>query len=628
MRITGMYSGFDTDQMVKDLMKAESAKLDNVQRDKEYSEWEQEAFREVTKMLQEFQGKYFDYTNPETNLLSQATYSKFDTSVLLNGSSSSIVSVSGTGNITGFDHTISSITQLATKDTWNGTSTGLRGVKTSGVALSDLKTNGMEFNLSINSTAKTITVSSAELAGAGNMDDVANILNTKISESFGAEYNSVVSKVNISGNDELNFDMVGNSVKIIEPASGGQTLTDFGVISGTTNTSYKTNSVGELFGFTDADLANFTVNGVNKAYLSSTDTIDSMLSKINNSGAGIEVQYNDLTDKFVMTSTKEGSANDIELSNQETIDFFAGLGIQDNPATRESGKNALLNIDGVDVVQSSNTFTSNGIKYELHETYDGSSGDVSINLKTNTEDVIKNIKSFVEDYNNIITYVNNKLSEKRDYDYRPLTADEKEAMNEDDIKKWEAKAKTGILKGSSELTSLMTNLRQSIYNPGESVGISLSQIGITMSSSYTENGKLNVDEEKLKTSLETNFNDVVNLFTAESDKAYGDKANSAERYSENGIAQRFSDILKDNVRVTRDEDGYKGLLIEKAGIEGDLSNKNNSIQKIIDDYNDKISKLEDYLVEKEEYYYWTFGKMESALAEMESQSQSLASMLG
>ena len=67
-RITGMVSGFDTDTLIKDMMKAEQSKYDKLDRNKQYLEWEQEAYRDIISTLSGFQSEYFDVLNGDKNI--------------------------------------------------------------------------------------------------------------------------------------------------------------------------------------------------------------------------------------------------------------------------------------------------------------------------------------------------------------------------------------------------------------------------------------------------------------------------------------------------------------------------------------------------------------------------------
>jgi flagellar hook-associated protein 2 len=118
------------------------------------------------------------------------------------------------------------------------------------------------------------------------------------------------------------------------------------------------------------------------------------------------------------------------------------------------------------------------------------------------------------------------------------------------------------------------------------------------------------------------------LFTKESNHAYSDSANRTNRYNEQGLANRLYDIIEDNIRFTRDENGKKGILLEKAGIEGDLTEYQNIMNSQIEDHETRLDKLIEALAQKETYYYNMFARMESAIQSMNTQSSWLASQSG
>ena len=253
---------------------------------------------------------------------------------------------------------------------------------------------------------------------------------------------------------------------------------------------------------------------------------------------------------------------------------------------------------------------------------------IKIEISRDTNKIMDTIKGFVSEYNKLIEKINVKLTEKKYYDYKPMTDEEIKAVKENEAKAWKEKASSGLLRNSSELESMVSRMRTAIYETVDNAGITLDQIGITSSKNYKENGKLIIDEEKLSKALDTNYDDIVRLFSNESDKEYLDSENADERYSENGIANRLYDIIQDNVRLTRDNDGKKGILLEKAGLVGDISQVENTLQKTIDEYNTRMEDLMTLLSDKENHYYTMFSKMESALSKLQSQASSFMSQIG
>lgn len=633
MRISGIVSGFDTDQMVKDLMKAEQLKVDNVEKQRKLVEYEQESYREIIDLMRGDFLSYFDILKPSTNIRSATSFAKFNYSITENSVSSNKVSVTASTTLNSYNHSITEISQLATKDTWVGTDTNIKGIKTNGFDLANLKTtlgtDDFKMTVAIGSTSKTIQISNADINAMANVDDLANRLNTEISNSFGADYSNVVTAFDANGdltNDEIEFDMVSNSVKLFSYAGNESTMTGLGIVSGSSNYDYQNLKISDIFDLTSVDISTISINGNNSLGLSNDDTISTFMSKLNGAGVDVEISFNALNEKFELKASAEGSANNISMDDANTVSFFNVLGI--DAVNRTSGVNAKLKLDGVDIIQGSNTFNVDGVTYTLKDTHLITDDPIDINITQNTSSIIDNIKGFVEKYNELIGKINDKLTEKKYYDYKPLTDEEIKAVSEDEAKLWKEKSSSGLLRNSSELQSIVSRMRTALYESVENVGITLDQIGIKTSTDYKDNGKLLIDENKLQEALETNYDNVVALFTNESDKQYLDADNATERYNENGIANRLYDVIQDSVRLTRDDGGKKGILLEKAGLVGDISMISNTLQLKIDDYNSRMDSLLELLSDKEEAYYTSFAKMESALSELQNQSTWLTQQLG
>jgi len=439
------------------------------------------------------------------------------------------------------------------------------------------------------------------------------------------------------------------------------------------------------------------VNG-KSMHVEAGDTVNQMISKFNNADAGATLAYDAANDRFTLTSTKEGSVNDINVTMGETDKdgnlklsssgaFFTTLGIMKYDADanggkggieyndRQTGQNLRARINGEDVVKFSNSFQMDGMTYTFHETFNsngivyshlfsedeiagltegvdyqivngkywkldngelvaedsagkihvGGSPEIKIQVTKNTEEIAASIRTFVDEYNKLIDHINTLMYEKRNRDYPPLTEDQKKAMKEDEVKAWEEKAKSGILSGDMELRRLLDAMRRSIYETVEGAGISMAEIGITTTSNYKDGGRLVIDEGKLTAALEGKYDSVVKLFTKSSDISYG-SGNQAQRYRENGIANRLNDIISDAVRTTT-VNGQKGYLVEKAGVLNDATSINNQFTKQINDYDKRIGVLLDRWKRQEQSYYQMFARMESAMMKLQTQQNNLASLM-
>jgi flagellar hook-associated protein 2 len=380
----------------------------------------------------------------------------------------------------------------------------------------------------------------------------------------------------------------------------------------------------------------FKVNGKEISYdLNGADkdrTILDIMSDIS-SKAGVDIKYNELSKHFEMYSTTTGA--DQKFDTSSTVDVTGSfLSTLFGTAAITDGRNAKVTIkepggSPIDVEKSTNNFTINGITYSLLSGTEDDPGSATIKLTTNVDKTYDKIKGFIDKYNEVIDKIQTKIDEKRNYDYAPLTDDQKEDMSDDQIEKWEDMAKEGLLHNDSSLENILYSLRGAFYDAVEGTGIYLTDIGLSTSSDYDEGGKIMIDESKLKSALENNGVQVINFFTKSSSISYdADHRTDVGRYDQIGVFQRVNDILKDYTRTTRSSNGEKGILVEIAGLEGDSSEFDNSLYDELDDQNDKIDTLAKKLVEKETTYYNKFAQLESVMQQLNSQSNWLYSMLG
>lgn len=90
-------------------------------------------------------------------------------------------------------------------------------------------------------------------------------------------------------------------------------------------------------------------------------------------------------------------------------------------ASVTSGQNAILTVDGTDIERNTNTFELDGITMEITSTYDASNGPISLTTSRDTDKIVDSLKSFVEDYNNLIEELNKQLTETATTRSTPLS---------------------------------------------------------------------------------------------------------------------------------------------------------------------------------------------------------------
>mgnify|MGYP000418678322 CR=1 FL=1 len=619
IRITGTYSGFDTEKIVTDLMKIERTKVDKEYRQRQLLEWKQDSYREISSSLMSFKDEFFDTLKPDTNFRSSSSFAKFD----IQSSDDSVVTATANADAVKKTHSIT-VDALASAAKITGMADVTDAVKGSNV-VSNFSLSGQSISVTLDGTTKTI-----ELDDYADINALETGLEQKLTDAFGSGKFDVVTT---DGKVELDLQLSGSTFSV-----GGSGLESLGFAAGD-NTSNKislTSSLDSIKSLFKNDLnvadpdenVTFTINGesidVGKTYAQAT--ISDVMNAVNSSGAGAKMTFDSLQNRFILESKTEGVASDVTYTDSSS-GLLKSLGIVDGTSTQ--GTDAEFTLDGVaGMKRSSNQFILDGVNYSLKGT---SASSVSINVDPDIDSVVENIKGFVEKYNSMLDLINGKLSEEYDRDYKPLIDEEKEAMTDDQIEKWETKAKTGLLANDSLLTNIANSMRTALYEKVEGTSISLYEIGIA-SSSYSDKGKLKIDETKLRDALTDNYDQVVKLFTNESDTTYDESLESVEkrteRYNESGLAQRLHDIIQDNIRTTRDSDGRKGALLEKAGYENDLTQYDNYIFDQINAKSTLIDSLEEKLLDKEDYYYQKFANMETILGQMESQMSSVLSMMG
>lgn len=373
-----------------------------------------------------------------------------------------------------------------------------------------------------------------------------------------------------------------------------------------------------------------------KDYITKKDLVNA----INNSNANVTVTYQEAADKFTFTSKVNGASGVIDFSGNDAT----AKGILSNAFGLDSdkmdevvrGKDAIVAVkyagseEVVELRRDSNTFTVDGLTMSLKGTfgYDASgnlehpndvTNAVEVNASVDVDKLMNTIKSFVEEYNSIVDMVNGELTTKHDRDYDPLTSEQKGELSETEISKWEAKAKEGLLYGDSDLRSLSMDLRVVVSG---GLLVEFEKVGINLSSSYSDNGKLSIDESKLRAALETDPESVEKLFTSKA----GVGADGKETF--NGLATNLKSVMDKYVKTIGSME-TKGILIRKAGSKSAAQSlTQNTYYDQLTALDKLINQLKTRLKTEQDRYISQFSTLETMIANMNSQSSYLSSMGG
>lgn len=368
--------------------------------------------------------------------------------------------------------------------------------------------------------------------------------------------------------------------------------------------------------------ADGTLDGGYVVEINANSTMQSVIDDINKN-SGVTVFYDTYEGKLAFTAKNSGNIKNSSASNPEII--FLGTTInpgdkvsydflkvdannitasETKPSSGTVGKNAKFTYNGLETERTSNTFNINGYEITLKQ---ASQKDITFSSAPDVDSILSSVTKFVDEYNKLIEELNTKIREPKYRDFEPLTDEEREALSEDQIKKWEEKARSGTLRNDSTISSVLNKMRSSLRTSvsGVSGAKTIEDIGINLSSNYLENGKLVIDEAKLREAISKDPNEVYALFAA-----------NGEKDSEKGLARR----------VTAAIDDARKQIIAKAGTDGTTVNNTFTIGRLLDGYNTQISKFEDRLTAMENRYWKQFTAMETAIQKANSQSSYLAGM--
>nr|WP_300129254.1 flagellar filament capping protein FliD [uncultured Butyricicoccus sp.] len=502
--------------------------------------------------------------------------------------------------------------------------------------------SGRTIQISLNGVSAKITLPTYKEGEDENWseDELLKSINDQLDKTFGAGKVNVSNEATEDGQIKLQFNLgngASNSNDVLR-VSGGDfyALTVLGLESGQGNRINLDQSLAEYLGKTEDTLTEddlkLTINGTD-IQLEKDMTLREMMNAINSSDADVSMTYSELSDTIRLTSTQTGSGRDVDIQDSELARklFGTGKGNEGN-ITIEKGQDAVLDVtvngDSMTLTRSSNEVNIDGLKVTLKDEfgYDDKGvlvkgEEVSFTSAPKTDDMVTAIKEMVEDFNKMIQDVYKEMSTKPDSDYQPLTDEQKEEMSEDQIEKWEEKAKEGLLFGDSLLRSLQSSLR-TVFSSGGETSKQLERMGITFeySMSSGDGGKLSLDEDKLRAVIESDVESVKQVFTAvEGTDENGNRVKG-------GVMTEMKKILDQYASTSI---ATPGSLVARAGssysanslLDNTLKNQMDSIDDILDTLNDKLQDQIDR-------YNSKFTQLEVLISQMNAQSGQLSGMLG
>ncbi len=397
------------------------------------------------------------------------------------------------------------------------------------------------------------------------------------------------------------------------------------------NSGAKIDSSTNLFslGVTDGTLT-FNVGGEQKSVnVTSTMTVGEFTKALQEQG--ISANFDTNQQRFFLSSMKSGEANDINLivneGDEAAFKLADSLGLAtaanyknaykvadaDVPtdrsfASKSPAQNAKIILNGATFEGESNDFSING----LNITALGVSDEMTVTTATDVDGVYNMVKDFLKEYNEVVNAMEKAYNAASSKGYEPLTDDEKSELSDKEVEKWEQKIKDSILRRDdtlrSVLNSMSTNMGKTLEINGKKY--SLASFGIKTAGYFNaaenESYAYHIDgdaddafssgnDDKLRKMIEEDPDAVASFFTQ--------------------LATTVYDELHERMESTTLSSAYKVY-------------NDKQMQTEYDEYTKTIKKWEEKLKEMEESYYKKFAAMETALSKLQSQTNSLSSLLG
>ena len=298
------------------------------------------------------------------------------------------------------------------------------------------------------------------------------------------------------------------------------------------------------------------------------------------------------------------AANDITTSKDITYN---------TDAKKIDGCDAEITLNGIKYTGSSNSFSVNGLNITAQVvTGDGDANAISITTATDTQGIYDKIKDFLSQYNSLINEITSLYNADSAKGYEPLTDDEKDAMSDTEVEKWEQKIKDSLLRRDDNLESLMSAMTSAMSGAVEVNGkkMYLSNFGIKtlgyLNAPANQQNAYHIDGDEDDANSSGNADKLMTAITNDPDTVINFMQGLASNLYNSVHKKMQSSSLSSIYTVYND----KEMASEYS------------------DYTDLIKKWEEKLQDKEDYYYKKFSSMETALSKLNSQTSSLSGLFG
>lgn len=620
-RITGMYSGMDTESLIRDLIRSKRTKVDDTTKNKTKLEWKQEKWTALNKKIKNF------YSKSVSNLRWSTTFMKKATTVSNPGAVSVITGESAMNSVQKL-----SVKKLAS----SGYLTGAKMESASDEAITkDTKVTELSFNGEAFSGAGSFSVTVNGKAATINVDEAVSIDNVVwqlnragVNANFDEKNGRIFIGATASG-EKADFTITADN------AAGAKALSALGINAtpskAVTEQYDKLASYSTYFeGATAADWVNSiqdagVTSDIYKRVSERAKELDSaVISAKEAELAALSAEEEPDEDAIEALKTEiDGLKDNLEngiyssvsmeqaaTEMKERVDYAKTANSADSStyntgAVKLKGEDAVIELNGTEFTSSSNSFEVNGLTFTCNAVAD----DITVTTQNDTDGIYNVVKNFIKEYNDLIKEIDTAYNAEYTK-LKPLTDDEKDAITESEAKKIEDKVRDSLLRKDETLGTIFSSLRD-LMSGGITIGDEthyLSEFGIE-----TPNYLNAAEGERYLFHIDGDADD--ELTGGNADKLKGMIANNPDF-----VVSFFTNLGRDlysklgDLSKASDDQTYGNFFQDKL------------LKRDIADYSSRISDMEDKISKEEDKLYKKFAAMEVAMSKMNSNSSYLSSL--
>lgn len=640
IRMTGLISNLDTEGIIKELMQAQSMKKTKIDNKITKLEWKQEKWKELNTKI------YKLYTDSLADMKTEGTYLTKKAS----STNESKLKVSASSSAAEGTHSVT-VGKLASAQYLTGgmikppvgselteinraTKLADLGFDTSGLSMIRIQSGEKIRNLTVDEdTTIADFISECQEAGINaSFDDtydriflsakasgVENAFRISTGVSSAGDEREALKDVfdydNLTSGQKSKVDSLINKLRTASEGEDAEAVTEAEEALSDYLTTLQTDKIKketeEAYRATlekEEDFSQETLDAKITEALTAAEA--TMTEKATALGTAIG-NYESALEEEILSAATDGGLKNLGLADVDyTVDANGEIVYNELDASAGASlvkaADGWITYNGAKFEASSNNYSINGLNFTASATtVEGEAITVTVNKDVDA--VYDKVKNFIKQYNELLDEMNKLYNADSARGYDILTDEEREAMTEEQIEKWENKIKDSLLRRDDSLGSLLNTMKTKLAGTVNVNGknYALSSFGV-VTSDYTEKGKLHL----LGDSEDTYGKD------------YADKLKAALTEDADTVMEVFSTLAKDLYDDMTEK-------MRSSSMNSALTFYNDKqLDKTMKTYKDDLSTLEKRLQEIEDRYYKQFTAMEVAMSKLNSQQSSLGSFLG